>query len=259
MRNGLRARLAADRPCVNGWLSMSNGYGAELMTRCSWDSLTVDLQHGVHDYASMVACFQGIRFSGIPPLARVASLDSGMIGKALDAGAWGIICPMINSRQEAADFVSACLYPPLGRRSNGPNRAAGYGEPQASYQSFANEEVLVIPMIETGEAVESLDDILDVPGVSGVYIGPSDLAVSMGHPPTFDTEIPEILAIYRRIVAATHRRGQFAGIHCLSADYAARMTQMGLQLVTISSDGLLMTAGALQALDRFRSGIGERE
>lgn len=252
MRNALKDRLTGGENCINGWLSMSNGYGAELMARHPWDSLTVDLQHGVHDYASMVACFQGASASGIPLLARVPSLEAGMIGKVLDAGAWGVICPMVNSAEQATNLAAASLYPPLGERSNGPNRAAGYGEPAAAYQSFANAEVLVIPMIETIAAIDALDGILEVPGVSGIYVGPSDLAFSMGYQPAFDTENPEILAIYERVARSAKAHGKFAGIHCLDPVYAARMTQLGFQFVTVSSDALLMMNGARLILERFR-------
>ncbi|WP_442580345.1 HpcH/HpaI aldolase family protein [Mesorhizobium sp. ASY16-5R] len=255
MRNALRSSLSAGPACVNGWLSMSNSYGAEVMARCGWDSLTVDMQHGVQDYASLVHCFQGASSAGIPLLARVASNESGMVGKVLDAGAWGVICPMINTPEEAARFVAACYYAPRGNRSNGPDRAAAYAEPDATYQSFANDEVLAIPMIETVEAVDAVEAILDVPGVSGVYVGPSDLALSMGLPPAFDNDAPEIIAIYRRIVKAATDRGLFAGIHCLSADYAARMADEGFRFVTVGSDAGLMAASARHAVGRFRSGV----
>ena len=254
MRNSLRARLSKGPACINGWLSMSNSYGAELMARCGWDSLTVDMQHGVQDYASLVHCFQGAASAGIPLLARVASNESGIIGKVLDAGAWGVICPMVNTPEEAARFVAACYYAPKGSRSNGPNRAAAYAEPGATYQSFANDDVLANPMIETVEAVDAIEAILDVPGVCGVYVGPSDLALSMGLPPTFDNDAPEIMAVYRRIVEAASKRGRFAGIHCLSADYAVRMASEGFRFMTVGSDATLMTAAAQEAVARFRDG-----
>jgi 4-hydroxy-2-oxoheptanedioate aldolase len=259
MKNPLRARLLAGQASINGWLSMPCGYSAELMARCDWNSLTVDLQHGVQDYASLVSCFQAAGASGLPMMARVPSNESGIIGKVLDAGAWGVICPMINSREEAERFASSCLYPPLGQRSNGPNRAAAFGNLELPYQTFANDEILVLPMIETVEALDALDDILDVPGVSGVYVGPTDLALSMGLPPVFDKTSPEMLEIYTRIVTAATSRGRFAGIHCMSASYALKMVGMGFHLTTVASDAVLMSMAARDVVNRFHTGMAGRK
>lgn len=256
MRNKLRQRLASGEVCANGWLSLPSGYSAEVMARCGWDSLTVDLQHGVQDYMSLVSCFQGAAASGVPLMARVPSNETGIIGKALDAGAWGVICPMVNSAAEAEDFVAACYYTPKGARSNGPNRAAAYGEPGATYQSFANDEVLAIPMIETVQAVAALEEILDVPGVSGVYVGPSDLSFTMGYAPAFDRNEPDVLEVYRRILAETAKRGQFAGIHCISPEYGRRMAAMGFRLITLASDAALMALAARECLGTFRKAEG---
>lgn len=252
MRNPLRASLAAGRTCANGWLSLPCGYSAELMARLGWDSLTVDLQHGVQDYASMVACLQAMTAWPVTPLVRVPSNETGIVGKVLDAGAWGVICPMVNSAEEARQFVSTCLYAPRGSRSFGPNRAAAYNEPGAIYQTFANDEVLAIPMIETAQAVAALEPILDVPGVSGVYVGPSDLALTLGLNAAFDREEPELLRIFERIVAETARRGQFAGIHCIAPAYGRRMAEMGFRLVTLASEATLMTRAATECLGAFR-------
>ncbi|CAH1689829.1 2,4-dihydroxyhept-2-ene-1,7-dioic acid aldolase [Hyphomicrobiales bacterium] len=243
MKNALKSKIESGQNCVNGWLSVPSGYSAEVMARSGWDSLTVDLQHGVQDYGSMVQCLQAIAAFPVTPLVRVPTNETGIIGKALDAGAWGIICPMVNSPEEAAALVSACLYPPHGRRSNGPNRATSYAD-HRPYQAFANDEVMVLPMIETAEAVASLEQILDVPGVGGAYIGPSDLGLAHGLPPIFDREEPEMLAIYDRVVRETARRGQIAGIHTLDAAYAARMFDMGFRFATVASDAALMAKGA---------------
>lgn len=256
MRNSLMARFRASKACVNGWLSIPAGYSAEIMARGAWDSITVDMQHGVQDYASMVHCFQAMSALPVVPLARVPWNEPGIIGKALDAGAWGVICPMVNSAAEARDLVAACLYPPAGRRSNGPNRAASYGEDRP-YQDFANDDVLVFPMIETVEAVANLEGILDVPGINGVYVGPSDLGFSHGLPPTFDRSEPQILDLYRRILTATAKRGQIAGIHTIDPAYAAQMTEMGFRFLTIASDASLMAKAAREALKAWRDAAGD--
>jgi 4-hydroxy-2-oxoheptanedioate aldolase len=188
----------------------------------------------------------------ILPMVRVPWNEPGIVGKVLDAGAYGIICPMINSVAEAEAFVSYCKYPPQGARSNGPIRAAMYGE-ATGYQKTANDEIIVMAMIETKQAVEALDAILDVPGLTGVYIGPSDLGFSYGLVPILDREEPEILAIYEKVLAACKKRGLYAGIHCGSAAYAAKAIKMGFMLVTISNDSGIMAVAAKAAVKQVRA------
>jgi len=256
MANQLKRRLRSGKACVNGWLAIPSGFSAEVMAQCGWDSVTVDLQHGVQDYRSMVHCFQAMQAHPVTPMVRVPWNEPGIIGKVLDGGAMGVICPMVSSRAEAEAFVSYCKYPPAGRRSNGPIRAAMYGEASV-YQKTANDEILVIPMIETQEALDNLEAILDVPGIDMVYIGPSDLGFSLGLPPILDREEPKIIKIYERFVRETAKRGQLAGMHTGSAAYAARVIEMGYRLVTISNDSGLMARAAAEAVQSVRKTAGE--
>jgi 4-hydroxy-2-oxoheptanedioate aldolase len=236
---------------VNGWLAIPSGFSAEVMAQCGFDSVTVDLQHGVQDYQSMIACFQAMQPHPITPMARVPWNEPGIIGKVLDGGAYGVICPMVNTPKEAAAFVSACKYPPEGTRSNGPIRMVTYGQP-SSYQQTANAEVLALPMIETREAVANLEAILDTPGLAGVYIGPSDLGFSHGLVPKLDREEPEMLAIYERVIAACGVRGLRAGIHTFNPAYAVRAIGMGFRLVSIANDSGLMAMAARNAVAEVR-------
>jgi len=254
--NMLKKRLQAGKACVNAWLAIPSGFSAEVMAQCGWDAVTVDMQHGVQDYHSMVACFQAMDKHPVTPLVRVPWNEPGIIGKVLDAGAWGVICPMISTPAEAKALVSYCLYPPKGKRSNGPIRAGAYGEP-GIYQTIANDEVLVMPMIETQEAIDNIDAILDVPGISGIYIGPSDLGFSLGMIPKLDREEPEILKIYEQLIAATNKRGLFAGVHNLSGAYAARMIKMGFSFVTLNNDSGLMARAARNEIAIVRKDAGE--
>jgi 4-hydroxy-2-oxoheptanedioate aldolase len=242
MANKLKQRWQQDKATVNGWLAIPNGFSAEVMAQSGWDSVTVDLQHGVQDYLSMVSCFQAMQPHPPVPMVRVPWNEPGIIGKVLDGGAYGVICPMVNTREQAENFISYCKYPPRGTRSNGPIRAGVYGQGTA-YQKTANEEILCIPMIETQQAIDNLDAILDVPGIDAIYVGPSDLGFSLGLEPKADREEPQILRIYDRLIAETSRRGIFAGIHCNTPTYAARAIGMGYKFVTIMNDsGLLATA-----------------
>ena len=235
MANKLRARLAAGKACVNGWLAIPSGFSAEVMAQCGWDSITVDMQHGVQDYSTMVQCFQAMTAHPITPLVRVPWNEPGIIGKALDGGAWGIVCPMVNNKAEAQALATACLYPPAGKRSNGPIRAAMYGE-ASNYQKIANDEVLVIPMIETQEGIDKIDEILSVPGITGIYIGPSDMGLSLGLIPT---------------------HGKFAGLHNGTSAYAARMIGMGFRFVTIANDSGLMARMSRAEVAATRKAAGD--
>ena len=238
MANKLKARIAAGKANVNGWLAIPSGFSAEVMAQCGWDSVTVDMQHGVQDYQSMVQCFQAMQAHPITPLVRVPWNEPGIIGKSLDGGAMGIICPMVNNAAEAKALADACLYPPKGKRSNGPIRAAMYGE-ASSYQTTAN------------------DEILSVPGISGIYIGPSDMGFSLGLIPILDREEPLILGIYEKLLASCKKHGKFAGIHNGTAAYAARMMKMGFQFCTIANDSGLMARAAREAVTATRKAAGD--
>jgi len=251
MSNKLKARLASGKAAVNGWLAIPSGFSAEVLAQCGWDSVTVDMQHGVQDYLSCVACFQGIQPSGVTPMVRVPWNEPGIIGKVLDAGAYGVICPMINTPDEAARLVQYSKYPPHGTRSNGPIRAGVYGE-AGGYQKTANENILVIPMIETKTAIENIEAILDVPGIDGIYVGPSDLSFSYGLEPKLDVEDPFILGIYEKLLTETAKRGIAAGLHNGSPAYANRMIKMGFKLVTISNEVGLMVNAAKSAVKEAR-------
>ena len=175
--NRIKTLWAEGKPAINGWLSIGNAFSAEIMASAGYDSITADLQHGAFDYAAALAMFQAMRASGVAPMARVPWLEPGAIMKALDAGAYGIICPMINSREEAERLVSYCRYPPRGTRSFGPTRvnfSAG-----ADYGSEADGNVLCFAMIETREAYERVEEIAATPGLDGLYIGPADLTLGL--------------------------------------------------------------------------------
>jgi 4-hydroxy-2-oxoheptanedioate aldolase len=251
MANRVREIWKSGGTVVNGWLAIPSAFSAEMFSQAGWDSVTVDLQHGVQDYLSCVACFQGMQPHGVTPMVRVPWNEFGIIGKVLDAGAYGVICPMINTAEEARRLVAACRYPPQGQRSNGPIRAGAYGG-FGTYQKTANAEILVMPMIETRQALDNLDAILDVEGIDAIYIGPSDLGFSLGLEPRLDREEPEVLRIYERLLEAVAKRGIVAGIHNGTPAYAKRMIGMGFRLVTLSNDVGIMVAAAKSAVAQVK-------
>jgi 4-hydroxy-2-oxoheptanedioate aldolase len=237
---------------VNGWLAIPSSLSAETMSHQGWDSLTVDQQHGMVDFPSALTMLQAISTTETVPLTRVPWLDPGYIMKMLDAGAYGIICPMINTRAQAETLVGACRYAPQGYRSFGPLRAFMYAG--ADYPEHANETVLAIAMIETQEALDNLEDIMTVPGLDGIYIGPSDLGLSLGGKPQPDQTDEKIVAAIDRILAAAKKHGVVPGIHCGQPAYARQMVDKGFQLVTLQSDNLLMAGGAKRILAEMREG-----
>jgi 4-hydroxy-2-oxoheptanedioate aldolase len=252
MPNPVKDAWRAGRAVVNGWLSIPSAFATEMMAKGGFDSLTVDMQHGIQDYASAVACFQALGAHPVVPMARVPWNEPGIIGKVLDAGAMGVICPMVNTAAEARALVAACRYAPLGTRSFGPIRAALYGQ-GGGYFETANEDVAVIAMIETRQALDNLEAILDVPGIDAAYVGPGDLGLSLGLAPRLDREEPEILAIYDRLLAETGKRGLVAGIHNGTPEYARTMVQRGFRFVTTSNDSALVAVGAMRDVAVMRA------
>ncbi len=238
---------------VNAWLAIPSGFSAEVMAQCGFDSVTVDMQHGVQDYQSMVQCFQAMQAHPVTPMVRVPWNEPGIIGKVLDAGAMGVICPMINTKKEAEAMVQYSKYPPLGTRSNGPIRAGMYGE-ATSYQTTANAETLCIPMIETKQAVKNIEAILDVEGIAGVYVGPSDLGLSYGLAPKLNRDEPEILKAYEKILKECDKQKIHAGIHTSGAADAANCISMGFRLVTLMNDSGMMATFAKNCVAETRKG-----
>jgi 4-hydroxy-2-oxoheptanedioate aldolase len=255
MANKVKEVWASGKAVVNAWLAIPSGFSAEVIAQCGFDSVTVDMQHGVQDYQSMVQCFQAMHGHPVTPMVRVPWNEPGIIGKVLDGGAYGVICPMINTKQEAENLVAYSKYPPRGTRSNGPIRSGMYGS-AGTYQQTANDEIVLLPMMETKTAVENMESILDVEGINGVYIGPSDLGFSYGLVPKLDRDEPEILKIYEKIVKECGKRGLYPGIHCSGAVGAARAINMGFKLVTLSNESGLMATYAKMQIAETRKNSG---
>ena len=250
-KNRLKEIFKSGKSVVNGWLQIPNSFTAELMANQNWDSLTLDMQHGVIDYANAVAMLQAISTTDVVPMARVNWNEPGQIMKILDAGAYGIICPMVSNKKEAENFVKACMYPPKGYRSYGPIRGLVYGGPD--YADEANNEILKFAMIETKESLENLDEIMTTSGLDGIYIGPADLSLALGEKPSFDK--PEGDPVYNTIMnILDHAKKNkiIAGIQNGQTEYAEKMIKKGFQLVPIGSDQRYMTAAAKTALNKLK-------
>ncbi len=239
--NRVRQLLKAGETVVNAWLSVPSSYLAEGAGHQGFDAVTVDMQHGMIGFETAIAMFQGISATRAVPLARVERLEPSLVMRLLDAGAMGIICPMISGAEDARAFVSAARYPGRGTRSFGPARGLLYGG--ADYFERANDEVLVIPMIETARAVDEIDAILAVEGIDMVYVGPNDLALDLGERPGAERERGRTADAIAHILERARSKGVATGIFCADADMAARRRAEGFDLVTPGNDfGTLMRA-----------------
>ncbi|MEO8115088.1 MAG: aldolase/citrate lyase family protein [Phenylobacterium sp.] len=239
--NRLREIWSRGQPVVGGWCSIGNALTAEAMAGMGWDALTIDTQHGMIGYAEMLAMLQAISTTPVTPLVRVSWNQPGEIMRALDSGAYGIICPMINDPRECAAFVAACRYPPLGFRSSGPTRAVLYAGPD--YQAHANGEMLAIAMIETAQGLANVEAIAATPGLDGLYIGPSDLSLALGGPPGQDSSAPALMAAFDRILAAGKAAGVKVCVHTASPAYAQSMLTRGFHMVTVAGDLRFLMSG----------------
>ena len=246
------------KPVINGWLQIPSTVSAEAMAHQGWDSLTIDMQHGLVDYTNALPMLQTISSTDVTPLARVNWNEPGQIMKILDAGSYGIICPMVSNREEAEKFVQACMYPPHGYRSFGPVRGLIYGG--SDYADHANDELLKLAMIETKESLEKLDEIMSTPGLDGIYIGPADLSLAIGEKPGFDR--PETSKAYSeilRILKHAKKNNIFAGIHNGTHEYALKMIDKGFNFVTIGADQRAMSSGAKAIVEKMKGPIKKQE
>jgi 4-hydroxy-2-oxoheptanedioate aldolase len=250
--NRLRHIWKTGGTAVNGWLAIPNSFAAETMAHQGWDSLTIDMQHGVVDYQAMVTMLQAISTTDTVPMVRVPWLEPGILMKSLDAGAYGVICPMINTRDDAQKLVAWTHYAPRGVRSFGPVRALLYGG--ADYPQKANDTIVTFAMIETAQALDNLDAILSVEGLDAIYIGPSDLSLSLGCTPTLDDVEPRAAQAIDHILERAKAHNVVAAIHNAGTESALKRQAKGFQLVTVSSDARLIAAGAQQVMAKMRAG-----
>jgi len=240
--NGVKKLWREGRPAFGAWLSIPSAFSAEVMAHQNLDWLCVDAQHGPIHYETALAMLQAISTTETTPFVRVPWNEPGMIGKMLDAGAYGVVVPLVNTRAEAEAAVAACRYPPRGIRSFGPTRAVYYAG--FDYFVHASKEICCIPQIETTTAVDNLDEILSVEGVDAVYIGPMDMSISLGLPPQMDSDVPAYAEARQRVLEACQRHNVAAGIHSTVTSAPKRAAE-GFRMVLATTDlGALVRATA---------------
>ncbi|MEM9007159.1 MAG: aldolase/citrate lyase family protein [Cyanobacteria bacterium P01_F01_bin.86] len=252
--NNLKKLWQEDRVALNAWLTIPSAWTVEIMAHTGFDALTIDMQHGLMGYQTALTMLQAMSSTSAVPLVRVPWNDPASIMRLLDAGAYGIVCPMINNRQEAENFVQACRYPPLGQRSYGPIRANVYAG--NDYFAAANQTVLTFAMIETRQALENLEAIVSTPGLDGLYVGTVDLSISLGLPEKVDITSATVEAALKKIVKTAKEHGLITGIHVNSPNSTQLLTEWGFQLLTLANDTPLLRGAANSVLEQTQQKLG---
>jgi 4-hydroxy-2-oxoheptanedioate aldolase len=254
MREARLRTIWAEGGCaLNAWLMSPAPVQAELLAALDWDAITLDMQHGPIDYADAISLLQAISSSSATPMARVPANEPSAIGRLLDAGVYGVICPLVNTAADARALVSACRYPPAGVRSFGPQRAVAYAGDD--YVREANGTVIAIAQIETVEAVANLDGILATPGLDAIYVGSADLAFSMGKEPAIDFTDPETIDVHRRIVAAARRHGVRVGLYATAAPDVRVCLDWDADFITLGTDHALLLGAAASLKSEAREDV----
>ncbi len=250
----LKERIAKKGYVLNGYCQMPGAFSAEFYSRCGWDCVTLDLQHGLIGEDMAIQMLQALTASGVMPLCRVGWLDAAIIMKVLDSGSLGVTCPMINTGAQAEQLVRYAKYPPRGERSMGPLRPSMiYGQ---DYLKTANDFINVFPMVETAEAVKNIEDIVAVDGINGIYIGSGDLAQSMGRPIGREAIDPEVDMAIEHVLQVCLKRDIIVGMMARNAEQAQQFIKRGFKFVGISSDYVAMTTQAKNWVGAVNKAMG---
>lgn len=252
-QRSLREALSTGRPLLGAWLQMPNPIAAEAVGHLGFDWVGIDTQHGLIGYETLLSMLQAVAVSGTPSVVRVSGNIPGEIGRALDSGAQGIIVPLIETAEAAAQAADACRYPPRGHRSWGAMRPAFEASPYSP--ALGDEQAVCFAMVETVTGVDSIDAIAAVDGVDVVYIGPSDLASSAGLPPMLALKEDSHRELVERIAAACARAGKWSGIHPPTPDIGWYEKQ-GFRLLPVYRDLPALQEGAAASIEAARASVG---
>lgn len=251
--NRIRTLWAEGKPVLNGWLHIPSMWSAEVMANQGWDSLLIDMQHGMMSIETAIQMMQAISTTDTVPLVRVNWNTPGEIMRLLDGGAYGVICPMVDTREQCEAFVGACRYPPMGYRSLGPTRARVYGG--VDYAEHANDTIVTLAMIETQEAFDNRDDIMRVEGLDGVFVGIGDLRLSMTGKAGFDSSDQTVNDALDAILESARKHNIKAGLFTVDTLYATDMIKKGYDFVTVMTDSILLSQAASSVVQTMRNGM----
>ena len=251
--NTVKEKWRAGKPAIGGWLSIPSGLTAEVMAAQGFDWVCIDTQHGAIDFNSALPMLQAISTQATMPFVRVPWNEPSIIMKYLDAGAMGIIVPMIETKEDAERAVWAMRYPPMGMRSSGPYRATLYAGPD--YQDKANEELALCVMIETPKALENVDAIARVPGIDALYIGPSDLSQALGLGPRYNADNPKHAEAVTKIRVAAEKAGVVPGVHTSGSALTNRYIKEGFKMILLTTDAGGVAKNAREELAAIKDSL----
>jgi 4-hydroxy-2-oxoheptanedioate aldolase len=241
-------------PLLGAWSSIGHPAVATILARSGVDWLVLDAEHGMFTHETIAACLDATQSLGMPSMVRVPANDPTAIKLILDLGPDGVVIPMVNSGPEAAEAVRSCLYPPTGRRGFGAGRGAGYGIDYPEYQATANDHLAVIVQIEHVDAVTKVDEIARTPGVTALFVGPTDLSASMGL--MNQSDHPDMLAAIERVIAAGAAAGLPVGMFCSNEAQAIDRIGRGARFVAWTNDLGLLAKAAAASVATIRAGLG---
>jgi 4-hydroxy-2-oxoheptanedioate aldolase len=257
MPDSLIRRLRAGEAVFTAWSGIPSQYVAEACARTDFDAVTLDMQHGAHTTASVTDGIGAVRLAGKPAIVRVPVGRFDMASRALDLGASAVIAPMINSLEDARAFAEAMKFPPVGGRSWGPHRAialGGYASGQ-DYLEKANADTLSFAMIETHAAVALLDDILEVEGIDGIFVGPSDFSIAWTEGKTVDPLLPDMLDAVGDIARKTVAAGKIAAMFTFDPTYVPQYAAFGYRLFALATDGAYISSGAGSLVETAKNAL----
>jgi len=258
--NPVKTKLRQGKPTFGTWLSLGNLHATRVLARMGFDWLTLDLEHSAIDWAHAATIFAAVADAGCVPLVRVPEGDHYCIKRVLDAGAWGIVVPMVDTVHEARVAIAAAKYPPQGTRSvGGGMHSLNFAAAAGDYYERANDEILVVLQTESPTGVENAEEIYSLPGCDAIFVGPNDLRFQMRGP---DGAMPTPEAhedMIRRVIAAGKKVGTPTGIHAMTPEEALRRAGQGMQFIAVASDLRMLTESAKQILEAVRPGGGAHD
>ena len=249
LNNSTKAEFKNKIKVINGFIHIDSISSSKVMASNAFDSITIDLQHGMLDFEKCRDIIQTINNYKVFPIVRVPNNDIGIINKVIDAGAFGIICPLINNKNDVDKFTDACYYPPKGIRSYGPTLV---GLDYKNYFHYSNSEIMTIAMVETKESVANLNEILANNNLDMIYIGPWDLSISYGYSPEQVFEEKTMIELYKQIMKTVKSCNKKIAIHCSGADIGNFFLKMGFDMVTISTDLNILNKGLQEELNKIK-------
>jgi 4-hydroxy-2-oxoheptanedioate aldolase len=258
--NPVKQKLREGKPSFGTWLSLDNLHTARVLARSGFDWLTLDLEHSAIDWSRAAAVFAVVADAGCVPLARVPEGNHHLIKRVLDAGAWGIVVPMVDTVQQARVAIAAAKYPPVGNRSAGGGmHSLGFDATADEYFDRANEEILVVLQTESPTGVENAAEIYALPGCDAIFVGPVDLSFTMRRPDGTRPSPEEHEAMIQRVIATGLQTHTPTGIHCMEPEEALRRAEQGMQFLAIGSDLRMLSTRAESVVATLLPGAKMRQ